>query len=318
LIAKASNQFSQARLDELLANAERQFKATYLELITHVAGSIDTAEVAALMESGNLGQAIVTTETLALGLSGIWADIFHEGADEAGQFIQDAQGVAVRFDVVNQRAVSAIRQAQLRLIREVSDPQRDLFRDIISRGVAAGTNPRDVARELRESLGLTRYQEGVVQSYRDLLERNSAQALQRELRDGRFDQSVRAAISQDRPIPPATIDRMVDRYRQRWVNFRAETIARTEGLRASSQGIQEGFLQAVETGHLKHEEVVRTWLTRHDGRSREWHLEMDQQKRGLTQPFQSGLGNSLMEPRDPTAPAEDTINCRCRVTYRLS
>lgn len=315
--ARRPRELSQQQIDRLLRGAEAEFKASFMELITHISGQISTAEVVALLQRGELGQAIISTEKLALGLSGTWAELFQAGGKLSSQFIQDSAAVTVRFDLVNSRAVSAIKQAQLRLIRSITEEQRLVIRDILTRGVTAGINPREVAREIRGSIGLTRYQQGVVQSYRELLERGSAQALTRELRDARFDGTVRRALREGRPLPRAEIDRMVDRYRERWVNYRAETIARTEGLRAASEGVQEGFIQAVEEGTLAPDDIKRTWLTRHDGRAREWHLDMHRQERGLEEPFVSGLGNLLMEPRDESAPAEETIECRCRVTYRM-
>jgi Phage Mu protein F like protein len=317
-LAKAQKQLSQAEVDALLGAAESEFKRAYLELITHLSDDISTDDILTMIRTGNVSQAILTTEKLAMGLSGVWAELYQDGAKLSSQFIQQAMGTQVRFDVVNSRAVAAIKQAQLRLIREVSESQRGLFRQILTRGLTAGTNPREVARELRASLGLTAYQEGVVDRYRQLLENGSAQALDRELRDARFDPRVQRAVDSGRPLPQADIDRMVQRYRERWVNYRAETIARTEGLRAASEGLQEGFTQAVANGDLAHTDIIRTWVTRHDGRSRQSHLDMHGQKRGLTEPFRSGLGNFLMQPRDPSAPAEDSINCRCRLTYRMA
>lgn len=59
-------------------------------------------------------------------------------------------------------------------------------------------------------------------------------------------------------------------------------------------------------------EAVRTWYcTFHN--SRDWHISMHLQRRGLDEPFISGLGNELMYPHDETAPIEDWINCLCYI-----
>jgi uncharacterized protein with gpF-like domain len=63
---------------------------------------------------------------------------------------------------------------------------------------------------------------------------------------------------------------------------------------------------------------VQTWNTAGDERVRESHADMEGQQVPLGQPFVSGLGNDLMYPGDPSAPAEDVINCRCVVTRELS
>lgn len=318
-VAKAdeSGQFTRQRMDQLLAGASEQFKDEFLILVQQLGESMDLGAVAHALSVGNVGSALVLTEQLALGLTSAWAELYHEGGRQASSVVEDHVEIPVRFDVANHQAVAAVKGTELRLIREVSDAQRDLWREIIARGVGAGTNPLAVARELRDSLGLTQFQEQAVRNYRTLLEEGSRDALDRQLRDARFDPTVRRAISSDAPIPSQTIDLMVDRYRQKAINLRAETIARTEGLRAASEGVQAGFEQAVQRGVIEHSDVVREWAGRNDGRERESHILMNGQKRGLTEPFLSGDGNLLMYPRDPTAPAEDTINCRCRTLFRM-
>ena len=80
----------------------------------------------------------------------------------------------------------------------------------------------------------TRYRKGqqiAAINYRRLLENNSAEALRRQARDKRFDQSVRRAIENKTPLRAEQIDRMVARYADRLVKQRAATIARTEALR---------------------------------------------------------------------------------------
>lgn len=313
----SSDQFTSQRMDQLLAGASEAFKAEFLLLITHLADSVDVSEVEAAMRAGDVGQAIISTERLAVGLAGAWADAFQTGGDSAAQFLSDRLSVPIRFDLTNDRAVAAVRGTQMRLVREVTDMQRAVFRDIISEGVRLGLNPAEVARQLRASVGLTQYQEAMVRNYQNLLEQGSAQALDRSLRDARFDPTVRRALDQGKSIPKGDVDRMVGRYRERLLDYRARTIARTEGNRAASAGVQAGFEQAAQRGFLEHSEVVREWQTRHDGRARESHIEMHGEKRGLTEPFVSGDGNLLLFPRDPSAPAEDSVNCRCRLTYRL-
>lgn len=316
-VKAASDQFSDKRLSELLSGAEESFKAAFLLLIEHIGDSVDLQTVEQAMVSGDLGMAIASTEKLAMGLSGVWAEVFGQAGDEAAKFISDYASVPVRFDLVNDRAVAAMKDAQLRLIQQISGEQRDLIRDILTRGIQSGENPRVVAQEIRDSIGLTRYQEQIVANYRDQLEQASSAALDRELRDARFDPKVRSAAEAGKPLPAADIDRMVGRYRDNWISYRAEVIARTEGLRAATEGIHAGFQQAVEDGDIQEQEVKRTWITRHDSRTRISHIEMDRQERGLNEPFVDGDGNLLMYPRDPAAPPETTIQCRCRVTVRL-
>lgn len=315
--AKASTELDRKQIDKLFGASESTMKTEFLFLVSQIKDAVDLELVTMALRTGDVTNLIVTTEKLALGLSGAWAEIYQEGGDLSTSFLSQAENLRVRFDIQNQNAVQAVKSNSLKLVREVTDEQRNVFRDVLDRGMQQGINPREMARELRDSVGLTQYQEGIVQNYRRQLEQGSLQALNRELRDARFDRTVRRAVAEGTALPQETIDRMVDRYRDNWINFRAENIARTEALRAASMGLQDGFEQAVARGDIEEGSVIRTWIARHDGRTRSWHEDMDRQQRGLNEPFVSGLGNELLIPRDPEAPPEDSSNCRCAVTYRL-
>lgn len=84
---------------------------------------------------------------------------------------------------------------------------------------------------------------------------------------------------------------------------RAETIARTESLRANNFATQEAYLQS---------DVVKgkKWLATRDTRTREAHSDADEQVVKLNEAFTVG-GEKLMYPGDPNGSAENTINCRC-------
>jgi uncharacterized protein with gpF-like domain len=158
----------------------------------------------------------------------------------------------------------------------------------------------------------------MVDNYRALLESGNRQALERELRDRRFDRTVEEAIANDEVLAPATIERMVSRYHDRFLDLRAETIARTESLRALSEARQEATEQIIEQTGILPEAVTRTWRATHDERTRDTHAAMDGQRVGLTEPFISPSGAQLMYPGDPSAPASETISCRCVVTIDIA
>jgi len=90
-------------------------------------------------------------------------------------------------------------------------------------------------------------------------------------------------------------------------SYRAATIARTETHTASNIG---AMAAAQATGlNLRKE-----WLAAEDDRTREDHADADGQIVGLNEPFTVG-GVQMMEPGDPSAPPEQTINCRCAVAF---
>lgn len=103
---------------------------------------------------------------------------------------------------------------------------------------------------------------------------------------------------------------------------RAEVIARTEILRASNEG-SIVTMRASELGTSK------TWLATPDARTRPSHRAADGQTVPMDQPFVLGgevddEGNVVAEgvkldhPLDPLGPANETIQCRCTMTYEIA
>jgi hypothetical protein len=234
------------------------------------------------------------------------------------------------FDPVDPHSVRWARENSLDKLRELTDDQRGAIREILTAGARSGDNPLVMAREIRDSIGLTQQQAAIVENYRRQLEgRQFGAAIQRELSDGRFDRTIAAAARDARGLTAAQIDAMVERYRQNWVAFRAETIARTEGLRVAHQGTEELYRQAIASGDIEASQIERTWNhspSKGQGRKgkgkgkggpRSFHVSMDGQIRGYGEAFVSGLGAELRFPGDPEASAEETANCRCALSTRL-
>ena len=164
---------------------------------------------------------------------------------------------------------------------------------------------------------LPEYFEGMVESYRSLLERNSEQALGRVLRDRRFDRGLDNALEEDEPLSQATIDRMVDRYRANVVNWRNDTISRTEALRVSEAARRVSMEQAAELGDIPIDLIGKQWMSTLDARTRDTHEGLNGQGRPFEEPFDSSSGAQLMHPGDPQAAAAEIINCRCTTAYHV-
>jgi hypothetical protein len=207
-------------------------------------------------------------------------------------------------------------------IRGLDTEQRALVSQIIRRGTVSSANPKVIAREIRDAIGLTPAQERIVSNYRVQLESGDlASALQRELSSGASDRAIVAALRSRSSLRPAQIDLAVDRYRQNFIALRAETIARTESQRIAHQAGNNAFDQAIRRQVIAADQAVCEWL--HSPRAldqrhaREFHRSMHGQTRAWGEPFESGLGNLLMFPGDPEAPQVETLNCRCARTVRI-
>lgn len=95
----------------------------------------------------------------------------------------------------------------------------------------------------------------------------------------------------------------------RWEN-RAWTVARTETIGAVNAGIfRSAQLEADERGDVA---PFKVWISTDDKRTRPTHVEADQQRTLLSEPFRVG-GSPLLFPGDPRGPAGEVINCRCSI-----
>ncbi|XVV34964.1 phage minor head protein [Streptomyces sp. CA-100214] len=87
---------------------------------------------------------------------------------------------------------------------------------------------------------------------------------------------------------------------------REERIARTEASRAWNSATLAAAQDMTGSGRP----LVKQWRTRGDTRVRHSHDRVDGQLRMLDEPFRVG-GHDMMQPGDPSAPADETVNCRC-------
>lgn len=87
---------------------------------------------------------------------------------------------------------------------------------------------------------------------------------------------------------------------------RSDRIAQTEATRAFNAGTQAAA--EVITGPDR--PLVKQWLTRRDERVRKSHKAANGQIQLLGDPFDVG-GSPMQYPGDPSAPADQTVNCRC-------
>ncbi len=301
------------RLLNLIAKAEPKLKRALLNAITAARSLITLDTLADLIERGLFQQAVeAAAEASILSLAGETSAVYILAGQEGTKFLSDVLEVVVDFNQVNTRAVFIMQQERLRLIREFTAGQREATRTALVDGIQRGLNPIDQARNFRSSIGLTDKQQAAVQNYRKLLTQGSSEALTRSLRDARFDATVRSSIRTGDPLTKTQIDKMVTRYNDRSLIFRANTIARTEALRTVHQGTEEAYEQAFEQGVLDRDQIERTWNTAKDERVRGSHRTYEGQIRAVGEQW-----GPLRFPGDPQAPPRETVQCRCVLSTRI-
>lgn len=224
----------------------------------------------------------------------LWAG----AASAASQINLRLRGTTFAFDKLNPQLVQWVKSYAHNLIREIDKQTRESVRAALLDGMHKGQNPVATARDVRQAIGLTTKQAKAVANFRAQLEtfhlRTSAKGWnlggkidrvngrqvfrpdadgtpldgidERRLRDFRFDGTLRRAMETGKPLTPAQIDKMVEAYRRKFLRFRAETIARTEALRATNQGVQEAWRQAILDGKADAGLVRRQWVVAKDER----------------------------------------------------
>ena len=236
-------------------------------------------------------------------------ETFAAGAAAAVTTLPKTVTTNLRFDMMNPEAVTHLNLYTFSLIQQVTEDQRDAIRQIVTRAFKEGGHPFQQAREIREVIGLTARQEQAVANYRAALEGgNYQQALDRALRDGRYDRSLLSAIQNDKLIPQERVDAMVTRYRERYVQYRSETIARTETARASNAGTLELHRQAVKQGLLNPSTAMKVSIASGDDRTCDQCLDIESDTDDEPIPIeQEFIPGCLYPPYH--------VDCRC--TYGL-
>jgi hypothetical protein len=215
-----------------------------------------------------------------------------------------------------------LREYSLKRIREISDASRQTIRDVLVRASISGASTQQQAREIRDSIGLTSAQAGWVRTFRFQLDALDPRVMGRALRDRRFDPTVQKALDGGPPLTEEQVDKMVAAYHRRTLAYRATMIARTEAIRAANVGGVAGMrAQLEETPDFT---VVKTWqATTTDDRTRDSHVELHgKEVEGLDTPFiiqhpVTGATITIRWPHDTEASAEETVQCRCTLKFRL-
>lgn len=317
---------------ELAEQLEPSMRDAFLGAVDNLRGDIKIGALAALLEQGKIDEALAALAVTPALFRGLETEI--RRAYEAGGKATVASipkramrpQVIVRFDPGAPSAEAWLSQRAGTLIRDITDEQLELIRRHLINGMNAGVNPRTVALDLagrinratgrREGglIGLTESQWQHTLNYREELLSGNASALQsalgRQLRDRRFDRAVLAALKAGTPIDAGMVEHMVARYRDNYLGFRAETIARREMILALNASAHEGFRQAVARGSIRAEQVRRFWRTAGDSKVRPDHVAtpgLNPDGRGLEEPFVTPDGPRMYGGLDP--------NCRCWVEH---
>lgn len=306
-------------LDKQLGKQESRIKRAFALFVKNTKNQNINNEITEAISTGSINQVLDTVDENIFLLGDAVSDSFDSaGKQEIENLKKKTSGIVLSFDPSHPVAAELSSKNRLEFVREMLNSQRDSIRGALTVAFSDGLGPVQTARAFRNAIGLTAKQEKSVRNYERLLSENNRESLTRGLRDRRFDRTIERAASSGAPLSGAQVNKMVDRYRARFVQFRAEFIARTEGVKATSMARDEAMRQASESAEIDPGRITRVWNITDDTRVRDFHESMSGQRRAPGEPFVDGLGNTLRFPGDPLAPIETIAHCRCVVTVEFS
>ena len=249
--------------------------------------------------------------------------------EEVRDALKKAGKLAGKINMADPEVLSWLAAESSALVTAISEGQREAIREVIAAGNAIGQSPRQTALTIVGRVNKAGVREGGIVGLNGPQGRADANAIyalrsgdpsqMREYlkytrRDKRFDGIVKAAMKAKKPVAQKDLHKIISRYQARLLKTRADTIARTETLKAVNAGHQQAAQQAVERGDLGSKGTVyKEWIAAHDRRTRDDHRRMDRQRVLLNEPFISPDGDRMMYPGDTSLGADPgaTINCRC-------
>lgn len=238
-----------------------------------------------------------------------------------------ATRAVVRWDVSNPIAEAFIRNVIGGDITRITNDTLDAVRKAMTTGYAAGQGPRQIALDIVGRIGANGKRTGGlvglsgpqvqwVQNMRRYLEAGDYAAVRRmSKRDRRFDKTLEKAIRTGKQLTKAQKERIAQRYSDRLLKLRGNTIARTETAGAVEQSRIDGFRVGMNKQGYPPQYVIKKWMHGGGGaKPREQHLlENEQTVDGLDTPFVMGDGTLMQRPHDPNGPANHVVNCTCNL-----
>ena len=315
--------WSSARFREeskkLLAKLERKLSLSYIIGINNIRDSVKQKEVVQALQAGQVSsvQNLVDRERVNASMADFKKDL-RLAYVSGGELAENAGGIDIQFNPFDNVTSTFINAYVANKVVEITDDIQKTIGETALINVSNGVNPLVTAREIRGSIGLTTNQYKAVQRYRENLENLDSYALERKLRDKRFDSTVSRAIQNDTPLSKEQINKMVKRYEQRYIKYRSETIARTESTRLTNQGDSEYWQQVEKDGRIPSQALRSFWIYTKDGKARETHSTIPSLNPDGV-PFNTEFRTLVGAVKRPgTFPvAGENINCRCRLFTRI-
>lgn len=252
--------------------------------------------------------------------------------------------MVARFDGRNPRAERVARDLSSTLITQIVEDQREAVRIVIEHGIEKGQGSARTGLDIvgrvnkatgaREGgiLGLNAPQTRVWLKIKDALETPEGvrsllvkdratgkwKPALKSINTATFNRLVKAA-SKGEALAKADAALSMQQISNAMLKYRGEMIARTETGNSMNAGRMQGMMQLIESGNVTADQVTKVWEAGRDGRTRDSHMLMHQQRQPLNEPFVTPRSYKLMYPGDIDmgAPGSETVACRCWLRFDI-
>lgn len=329
-------------LGKVSEQQERAVLKAFRDAVQSIKDQAVLNDIVAMLERGDVEGVVnllqldqATFEPLEDAIRAAYREGGITGAEQIGPIplIAVADGlVSFRFNMRALRAEEWLAAMSSRLIVEISDDQRAMVRERLTESLAQGVNPKQSALELIGRvdnrtgqraggfIGLTSQQARWVANAQKELVALDPNYLTRALRDKRFDKTVVSAIKSGKPLNQQKINQIVTTLQARTLQYRGQTISRTESINALRAGQFEAVVQSAEKSGAT--DIMKRWDATGDSRVRPDHTLLETNYKDgipLMQAFVAPDGSRLMYPGDTSqgATGGQVINCRCAPVYKV-
>lgn len=230
------------------------------------------------------------------------------------------------FRGTHPRALAISQTHAAELVQGIVDDQIDAARLYLRDSLTGDRTARQIALDItgrlnpmtkrREGgiIGITSEQTDWTINARRQIQQLDPAYLKRKMRDKRLDATFRKALETGRPLPTASVDKMVARYKDNWLAYRGRLIAQNETFTAQSMGRHETMAQLLESGAASR--VTKKWIHGHSKNPRPDHRALDGVVKDMAEDFVMSDQARLAMPHDPRGGAKHSAKCKCTVFYR--
>ena len=298
----------------------------FLKMVEEAKAEVDMAALVRGIEAKSVDQMLAaipwadTVESMLAPIRKEMEEILAAAGRAAEAEFEKAAGVSIVFDIERPAVVEWLEKYPLDLVREIGKQTqtglKNTLMGIVSEG-APGVSSEALAEFVRDQVGLTSRQQGWVTKYGDALESElgkiEAGTATREEAFRRIQKKYRLSpLRGPEDLTRGRVGGALKGYQKNWLNYRAQTIGRTEPLRAAWQGQRQTWKQAFSDGLVKEEQTWRDWIVTPDDRLRADHAAIP-----VLNPNGVPFGEDFDTPIGPTNGPPFGTNCRCGESYRV-